>query len=166
MPSSASSEPCFCIHLDILDNSISSLESALIFFTIKENIQYFNPQNKSILASKQTKIEKGPPILIFHLKRFTLGNEKISKTISFPKELNLLPQWCTSNYDIHSRNYQLFSVVSHHGKETKGGHYTCYSFNAQHNSWFYFDDSKVTKTDLKRVLNNDDAYLLFYRKVL
>lgn len=163
-PNSASSEPFYSISLDILDNSISSLESALNYFTKKENVQYSNSQNKSVSATKQTKIEKGPPILIFHFKRFTASNQKIFKDISFPNELTLQSNWCTTNSDHRNKKYQLSSVVSHVGKETKGGHYICHSLNSQ-NTWLTFNDKTVTKTNLKSVLSTDNCYLLFYRKV-
>jgi len=165
LPSSSSSEPCFCIPLDIFHNSITSLESALNLYTAKENIEYSGPQNKSIIANKQTKIEKAPLILIFHLKRFTHGNEKLGKNITYPKDLYLAPQWCSANFDNQKRNYQLCSVVCHHGEETKGGHYTNYSFNHYMKAWYHYDDRKATKVDLKRVLNADNAYLLFYCRI-
>lgn len=163
---SSSSEPYFCIHLDVIHESISSLESALSFYSEKENVEYYNAQHRKVMATKQTKIEKLSNVLIFHFKRFTGVDDKINKAITFPEILSLHPNWCSSA-EMSSNNrsqFELYAVILHHGKETRGGHYTCFTYNATYQSWFNFDDRSVTKSDIKRVLSSKDAYLLFYRR--
>lgn len=54
--------------------------------------------------------------------------------------------------------YDLSTVVVHMGK-MDAGHYVCYC--RRDDTWFKFDDSKVTLATEAQVLNAD-AYLLFY----
>lgn len=56
-------------------------------------------------------------------------------------------------------NYELFSVICHHGT-AGGGHYTSYALNG--GQWYEFDDQYVTKVPAERVLTCE-AYVLFYR---
>jgi ubiquitin C-terminal hydrolase len=52
------------------------------------------------------------------------------------------------------------TVVSHHGKNVAGGHYTC-DIKQSNGDWLLFDDSRVSKISLADVLTRQ-AYLLFY----
>lgn len=58
-------------------------------------------------------------------------------------------------------SYDLISVICHHGT-AGGGHYTCYSLNANTDTWFEFDDQYVTQVSPDTVLGCE-AYVLFYR---
>jgi len=133
----------------------------LTYFTSKENVDYTH-QNKMILATKQVKFEKVPPFMIFQLKRFTADNRKILKNILFPLKFNLQPHWVVQNFDLRC-DFQLWSVISHYGSETKDGHYINYSFNSVDNCWFSLNDGIVAKTDLRKVISAN-AYILIYRK--
>lgn len=46
--------------------------------------------------------------------------------------------------------YDLFAVDNHYGG-LGGGHYTSYVKNNIDNRWYYFDDSRVSSTDPKKV---------------
>lgn len=59
-------------------------------------------------------------------------------------------------------NYDLVSVICHHGAAGSGGHYTCYSLNAQSEEWYEYDDQCVTRVS-PDVVRNCEAYVLFYR---
>jgi ubiquitin C-terminal hydrolase len=54
----------------------------------------------------------------------------------------------------------------HHGLTLNSGHYTSfiknYGNSAHHSSWFHMDDATVTVVDEDEVLDNRDAYMLFY----
>lgn len=104
-----------------------------------------------------------PEVLCIHLKRFRhelMFSSKIPAAVSFPlKGLDMrtyLHTDCTS----HVTNYELFSVICHHGT-AGGGHYTCFALNA--GQWYEFDDQCVTKVSSETV-QNCEAYVLFYRK--
>lgn len=106
-----------------------------------------------------------PEVLCIHLKRFRhelMFSSKISSAVSFPlKGLDMRPYLhkdCVSQVT----NYELFSVICHHGT-AGGGHYTCYALNS--GQWYEFDDQFVTEVSSDTV-QACQAYVLFYRKVV
>ncbi|XP_057578384.1 ubiquitin carboxyl-terminal hydrolase 20 isoform X1 [Hippopotamus amphibius kiboko] len=114
---------------------------------------------------KYCKVLRLPEILCIHLKRFrheVMYSFKISSHVSFPLEgLDLRPflaKECTSQIT----TYDLLSVISHHG--TAGsGHYIAYCQNVINGQWYEFDDQYVTEVH-ETVVQNAEAYVLFYRK--
>lgn len=54
------------------------------------------------------------------------------------------------------------SVAVHLGT-INGGHYVAYA-KKEDGAWYYMDDERVGKVSKKEVLNQD-AYLLFYKRV-
>ena len=105
-----------------------------------------------------------PEILCIHLKRFRhelMFSSKISSAVSFPlRGLDMRPYLHTECAS-HVTNYELFSVICHHGT-AGGGHYTCYALNT--GQWYEFDDQCVTHVSAETV-QSCEAYVLFYRKV-
>ncbi|MEE6505526.1 hypothetical protein FKM82_005549 [Ascaphus truei] len=114
---------------------------------------------------KYCKVLRLPEILCIHLKRFrheVMYSFKINSHVSFPlEELNLRPflaKECVSQIT----NYDLLAVICHHG--TAGsGHYISYCQNVINGQWYEFDDQYVTEVH-ETVVQNAEAYVLFYRK--
>ncbi|XP_069870936.1 ubiquitin carboxyl-terminal hydrolase 20 isoform X2 [Dipodomys merriami] len=114
---------------------------------------------------KYCKVLRLPEILCIHLKRFrheVMYSFKISSHVSFPLEgLDLRPflaKECMSQIT----TYDLLSVICHHG--TAGsGHYIAYCQNVINGQWYEFDDQYVTEVH-ETVVQNAEAYVLFYRK--
>nr|XP_045006567.1 ubiquitin carboxyl-terminal hydrolase 20 [Jaculus jaculus]XP_045006572.1 ubiquitin carboxyl-terminal hydrolase 20 [Jaculus jaculus]XP_045006573.1 ubiquitin carboxyl-terminal hydrolase 20 [Jaculus jaculus] len=114
---------------------------------------------------KYCKVLRLPEILCIHLKRFrheVMYSFKVSSHVSFPLEgLDLRPflaKECTSQVT----TYDLLSVICHHG--TAGsGHYIAYCQNVINGQWYEFDDQYVTEVH-ETVVQNAEAYVLFYRK--
>ncbi|XP_066896616.1 ubiquitin carboxyl-terminal hydrolase 20 isoform X3 [Kogia breviceps] len=114
---------------------------------------------------KYCKVLRLPEILCIHLKRFrheVMYSFKINSHVSFPLEgLDLRPflaKECTSQIT----TYDLLSVICHHG--TAGsGHYIAYCQNVINGQWYEFDDQYVTEVH-ETVVQNAEAYVLFYRK--
>lgn len=114
---------------------------------------------------KYCKVLRLPEVLCIHLKRFrheVMYSFKISSHVSFPLEgLNLRPflaKECVS----HITTYDLLAVICHHG--TAGsGHYISYCQNVINGQWYEFDDQYVTEVH-ETVVQNAEAYVLFYRK--
>jgi hypothetical protein len=126
-----------------------------------------------------------PRILMFVLKRFefnfdTMTKFKINDYYEFPLELDMNKY--TSDF-IYKKNtqqnnkYKLKSVVVHMG-HSEGGHYYSYIQDNKSNNWYQFNDTSVTKFDIKDLSKEtfggkeDDgsdkirsAYLLFYEKI-
>ncbi|XP_053328792.1 LOW QUALITY PROTEIN: ubiquitin carboxyl-terminal hydrolase 20-like [Spea bombifrons] len=114
---------------------------------------------------KYCKVLRLPEILCIHLKRFrheVMYSFKINSHVSFPLEgLNLRPflaKECVSR----TTSYDLLAVICHHG--TAGsGHYISYCQNVINGQWYEFDDQYVTEVH-ETVVQNAEAYVLFYRK--
>uniref|UniRef100_A0A8C7NMF1 Ubiquitin carboxyl-terminal hydrolase n=1 Tax=Oncorhynchus mykiss TaxID=8022 RepID=A0A8C7NMF1_ONCMY len=104
-------------------------------------------------------------ILCIHLKRFrheVMYSFKINSHVAFPLEgLDLQPFLAKDSLS-QITTYDLLSVICHHG--TAGsGHYIAYCQNVINGQWYEFDDQYVTEVH-ETVVQNAEAYVLFYRK--
>ena len=121
-------------------------------------------------AHKCLRIASTPNVLTLHLKRFATdasrNAHKLRHHVQFETELDLGP-FLTSDAPAL---YSLFAVVVHAGPSLAPGHYYTYALvpsspSALHEqSWFCFDDARVTSVTLDVVLSSE-AYLLFYSRV-
>uniref|UniRef100_A0A8C6ULW6 Ubiquitin carboxyl-terminal hydrolase n=1 Tax=Neogobius melanostomus TaxID=47308 RepID=A0A8C6ULW6_9GOBI len=114
---------------------------------------------------KYCKVLKLPEILCIHLKRFrheVMYSYKIGNHVSFPLEgLDMRP-FLAKESPSQVSTYDLLSVICHHG--TAGsGHYIAYCQNVINGQWYEFDDQYVTEVH-ETVVQNAEAYVLFYRK--
>ena len=55
--------------------------------------------------------------------------------------------------------YNLYAVIIHDG-DLDSGHY--YSYCKNQEEWFEFNDSTIKPVLTKKVINNKNAYILFY----
>lgn len=111
-------------------NSLScDLEEILANATASEVLcgesQYALDDGTRVDARKRILLKSVPKILILHINRtwWERGVQKIQTHVRFPFEL------CVDPFRIHSSdqpngNYLLKSVVSHHGHQMSGGHFT------------------------------------------
>jgi ubiquitin C-terminal hydrolase len=124
------------------------------------NNKYNCPQCKhKSTATKQYLIKSPPNILTIQLKRFTNQGKKDSRTVKFSESLKL------DSYLIYAEpvTYTLYAVLIHIGFGCRSGHY--YSFiKAPNDVWFEANDSCVSQASVQRVLNNNGAYILMYKK--
>uniref|UniRef100_A0A8C8FNU1 Ubiquitin carboxyl-terminal hydrolase n=1 Tax=Oncorhynchus tshawytscha TaxID=74940 RepID=A0A8C8FNU1_ONCTS len=114
---------------------------------------------------KYCKVLQLPEILCIHLKRFrheVMYSFKINSHVAFPLEgLDLQPFLAKDSLS-QITTYDLLSVICHHG--TAGsGHYIAYCQNVINGQWYEFDDQYVTEVH-ETVVQNAEAYVLFYRK--
>ncbi|XP_010766228.1 ubiquitin carboxyl-terminal hydrolase 20 isoform X2 [Notothenia coriiceps] len=104
-------------------------------------------------------------ILCIHLKRFrheVMYSFKISSHVSFPLEGLDMGPFLAKESPSQVTTYDLLSVICHHG--TAGsGHYIAYCQNVINGQWYEFDDQYVTEVH-ETVVQNAEAYVLFYRK--
>ncbi|WAR03457.1 UBP49-like protein, partial [Mya arenaria] len=126
-------------------------------------------------ATKQLLINKLPPVLRLHLKRFRWSGrthrEKISTHVATDEKLDLGP-FCSGSAtgskegadEMTTAHYQLFGVIIHHGKGFGSGHYTAYTWNKEARSWVNCNDSRMILSSLEEVLTAQ-AYILFYHTV-
>uniref|UniRef100_A0A8C1U2X7 Ubiquitin carboxyl-terminal hydrolase n=1 Tax=Cyprinus carpio TaxID=7962 RepID=A0A8C1U2X7_CYPCA len=114
---------------------------------------------------KYCKVLRLPEILCIHLKRFRheiMYSFKINSHVSFPLEGLDLKPFLAKESPSQITTYDLLSVICHHG--TAGsGHYIAYCQNVINGQWYEFDDQYVTEVH-ETVVQNAEAYVLFYRK--
>ncbi|XP_018595977.1 ubiquitin carboxyl-terminal hydrolase 20 isoform X1 [Scleropages formosus] len=114
---------------------------------------------------KYCKVLRLPEILCVHLKRFrheVMYSFKINSHVSFPLEgLDLRP-FLAKESPSQITTYDLLSVICHHGTAASG-HYIAYCQNVINGQWYEFDDQYVTEVH-ETVVQNAEAYVLFYRK--
>lgn len=120
--------------------------------------------NKKTRATKQIQLCTLPPVLIFHLKRFTSKNgvqKKIKTFITYPIDGLDLRNSSTTSGAI----YDLIAVSNHHGETITSGHYTAFTRpNVSTNQWYKVDDTIVSTVSSISEIITADAYLLFYIK--
>jgi len=107
-----------------------------------------------------------PTVLIISLKRFrTIDNygrrEKVHRRVTYPIILDV-SKYCVTN--VNNGAYKLMAVNIHSGS-VDGGHYKAMTYNAMQDQWYMFNDTNVTKLNVSDVLNNDNAYILYYSKL-
>lgn len=167
-----------------------SLSSCLDSFVREEVLEkadaWHCPKCKQLRkATKKLTLSRLPPILLIHLKRFSVKGpftDKIETVVEFPiKGLDLtnympapLPPGMVGSVNsaaprsaddpqvqLPPYKYDLYGVTNHFGS-LSNGHYT--AFIASRGAWLYCDDSRITATDTKEVVGRP-AYVLFYKRV-
>lgn len=174
---SATLQPFFTLQLDIQSDKIRTVQDALESLVARESVQGYTTKTKQeVEISRRVTLEKLPPVLVLHLKRFvyekTGGCQKLIKNIEYPVDLEiskelLSPGVKNKNFKCH-RTYRLFAVVYHHGSSATGGHYTTDVFQIGLNGWLRIDDQMVKVINQYQVVKpaaDRTAYLLYYRRV-
>uniref|UniRef100_A0A9L0T621 ubiquitinyl hydrolase 1 n=1 Tax=Equus caballus TaxID=9796 RepID=A0A9L0T621_HORSE len=174
---SATLQPFFTLQLDIQSDKIRTVQDALESLVARESVQGYTTKTKQeVEISRRVTLEKLPPVLVLHLKRFvyekTGGCQKLVKNIEYPVDLEiskelLSPGVKNKNLKCH-RTYRLFAVVYHHGSSATGGHYTTDVFQIGLNGWLRIDDQMVKVVNQYQVVKptaDRTAYLLYYRRV-
>lgn len=122
---------------------------------------YCSGCKKCTVSSKQFIITSAPNILTVHLKRFGNNGLKDKGQLLFPEKLDI--KKCMKRRK--KFEYELYAVLLHVGNTCKGGHYYAY-IKGPDSLWYLANDKSVTKSSIKKVLNDRWAYILFYKKVL
>merc|ERR1712106_173550 len=99
----------------------------------------------------------------------TGGVQKIMKQIEFGVDLeiskSILSAECRASPK--QRQYKLFGVVYHNGREATKGHYVADGYHTGYASWLHCDDSIIKPTAEQLVTQpapNSVPYILFYRR--
>ncbi len=112
-----------------------------------------------------------PPRLCITFKRFKKSQDNLfsnytknSVKVNYPLQLDLSPIVIKSSPE-EPHLYELEAVVNHTGN-LQSGHYTAYVQHVAYKekAWFYFSDQYSKQVDEKDVLNNANAFMLFYRR--
>jgi len=173
---SATLQPFYTLQLDIQDQTVQNITEALAQNFANEKLDGFicSKTKKEIDATRILSLEELPSILILHLKRFvydgqTGGVQKIMKQIEFGVDLEMpkaiLSAECKASPK--QRQYKLFGVVYHNGREATKGHYVTDIYHTGYATWLHCDDSIVQPTAEQLVVAptaSSTPYLLFYRR--
>lgn len=98
--------------------------------------------------------------VIFRFK-FVNRPQRIQNTVEYNFNLNIKDFLTKSKSE--DINYQLYAVLLHHSHSANGGHYTCY-VKHKNNLWYHLNDAKISCISEERVINDPDAYVLFYKR--
>ncbi|KAJ2055229.1 hypothetical protein GGH13_007919 [Coemansia sp. S155-1] len=172
-PPSSNREAFQWLALDVSSDNVETIEDAFDEFVAPETIEgYMNVLGESVTATKQILLERVPPVLVLHLKRFVFcpneGVQKVHKFIEYPAALALSPKWFAKTAEAKQHNtskYKLSGVIYHHGSQASGGHYTCDLLRSA-NEWLRFDDVDIdclnSIDDALAEKKDRTAYILFY----
>ena len=111
-------------------------------------------------------IQRWPPVLCLHIKRFH-GGKKLSTKVNFPmtgldlREINSVISE-TSDTQLPDPIYHLMGVSNHMGG-LHSGHYTADCKSPVSGDWFNYDDSRVSQSSESK-LSKASAYILFYAR--
>ncbi|XP_033841179.1 ubiquitin carboxyl-terminal hydrolase 42 [Periophthalmus magnuspinnatus] len=124
-----------------------------------ENAYKCTKCKKMVTASKRFTIHRNPNVLTLSLKRFAnFTGGKITKDVKYSEYLDLRPYMSLSQGEPQA--YGLYAVLVHSGFSCHAGHYFCY-VKASNGQWYQMNDSSVSVSDIRSVLNQQ-AYVLFY----
>ncbi|XP_011873046.1 PREDICTED: ubiquitin carboxyl-terminal hydrolase 10 [Vollenhovia emeryi] len=171
-------QPFFTLQLDV--QKAESVKHALEILVGKDQVEGLtcSKTRQQIEAWKQVTLEELPVILILHLKwfvykfdKYSNGCSKILKTMEFPVDLKIDGKILTPNtakkLGPKQKQYKLFAVTYHDGKEATKGHYFTDAFHVGYGSWVRYDDSTVKSVPESNVLRPASPrvpYLLYYRR--
>ncbi|KAL2078194.1 hypothetical protein ACEWY4_025879 [Coilia grayii] len=155
-------DPYLDVALDI--KTAPTISKALEQFVKPEQLDGENAYKctkckKMVPASKRFTIHRSSNVLTISLKRFANYNGgKIAKDVRYCEYLDLRPYMSQPHGD--PLVYSLYAVLVHSGFSCHAGHYYCY-VKASNGQWFQMNDSSVSVSDIRSVLNQQ-AYVLFY----
>nr|XP_022905363.1 ubiquitin carboxyl-terminal hydrolase 10 [Onthophagus taurus] len=165
-------QPFFTLQLNI--EKVTTVRDALEALVCKNQLEGVTSSktNKEVEAWQQVTIEELPYVLVLHLKCFDYkldGCTKIIKALEFPIDLKLDSKLLSSktNYSLKEKQYKLFAVVYHDGKEASKGHYLTDAYHVGYARWLRYDDVSVKPVAEEQVLKPHGTrvpYLLFYRR--
>ncbi|XP_049819082.1 ubiquitin carboxyl-terminal hydrolase 10 isoform X2 [Aethina tumida] len=163
-------QPFFTLPLNIeMVNTVSEALDALVSKNKLEGVTS-SKTNEEVEAWQQVLLDELPVILILHLKCFDFkldGCKKIIKALEFPIDLKIDSKLLSKANNSTKKQYKLFAVVYHDGKEASKGHYITDAFHVGYNSWLRYDDASVKPVTEEQVLKPQGTrvpYLLFYRR--
>ncbi|XP_060876558.1 ubiquitin carboxyl-terminal hydrolase 10 isoform X1 [Metopolophium dirhodum] len=165
-------EPFFTLKLDI--EKAKSVREALDMLVNKDTLEGLTcpKTNRELDAYQQVTIDELPYVLLLHLKCFEYKQQKLTKivkNVEFSVDLKIEPRLISKNSKINmkTRQYKLFAVVYHDGKEANKGHYFADVFYVALGRWLRFDDASVRFVTDKEVCQPKPPcmpYLLYYRR--
>ncbi|GCC28065.1 hypothetical protein chiPu_0006491 [Chiloscyllium punctatum] len=153
-----------CLAFSYINMTAPNITKALEQFVKPEQLDGENAYKctkckKMVPASKRFTIHRASNVLTLSLKRFAnFTGGKITKEVRYSEYLDVRPYMSQSNGE--PVIYVLYAVLVHSGFSCHAGHYYCY-IKASNGQWYQMNDSVVSSSDIRSVLNQQ-AYVLFY----
>lgn len=166
-------DPFTVMSIQIPEKEDTTLNEALKKFVstelLNDDEKYFCTDcNKKVNATKKLNIWEPPNILVIHLKRFKVMNQrmmtKITSLINFPLNGLDIKDYSSDIHEINNTVYDLHAISSHSGSYY-GGHYISYCRNGINENWYGFNDERVYHIPddyLEKEVVSRNAYILFY----
>ena len=117
--------------------------------------------DKNTLAKKTLAIWRMPQTLVIVLKRFKPTGQKIQTRVA-PIGLTDFSQYFSDESPEKSKNYELKSIVDHHGG-SGGGHYTAQCRHTETSKWVMYDDDGVK--EIPEPFFGSSTYMLFFQRM-
>ncbi|KAF2620102.1 hypothetical protein F2Q68_00038318 [Brassica cretica] len=121
-------------------------------------------------ATKRVLVNKAPPVLTIHLKRFSQDLRgrlsKLNGHVAFKEVIDLRQYMDSRCSGEDSPVYRLAGLVEHSGT-MRGGHYVAYVRGGQKGKesvWYNISDAHVRQVSLDKVMHSE-AYILFYERI-
>ena len=148
---------------DINGNYIKDLITLIETYEKEKTINMLCNCSSKII--QKTMLCRIPQILVFKFERVVNGKH-INHEIKYPKILYMKNY---SNGFLDKSNnktnpelkFNLVGVMLHYGSAF-GGHKTSYTKNFFDNKWYYFNDSFKREESEDSILNDKEAFMLFY----
>lgn len=105
-----------------------------------------------------------PNFMMVHFKRFDNDNNKISKTVTYPIDIELTKYIAKEKESKERYLYTLYAVNCHSGSTPDSGHY--FSLIKNESNWYMMNDSDVSQINGVPSVRSDAYILFYYRKFI
>lgn len=176
-------EPFYVLNLEIPKHA-KTLQDCLESYFNDKVIHDYQQNGRKVRAWHKQLIDKLPNVLCIHLKRFIYTDRliKMKDYIKFDEVLKITDKFVSEqlrvgifNTQVQTKSqktevrvepteYRLFSVVEHIGEFAHRGHYVAFSLDSE-DHWQCFDDQRVGERDIDNILDETQAYILFYELI-
>lgn len=160
-------EPFLSLPLQLLGAAgrpVNGLEEALRETLRRRRVDGFVHGSREVRVTQEAALDRLPPVLVLHLKRFVLGGggrvEKVEARVPFPALFQ--PPRAALHAAVEPRRYVLRAAIVHVGCAPESGHYVAFARRGAR--WVRFDDHRWAEVAESEVLRQR-AYLLFYENV-
>lgn len=166
-------DPFMYLSVPVPAAATATLEDCIEQFSAQEvlngdNAWYCAKCKARVAATKTLELWKPPPVLVVHLKRFSVDENgrarKLTTNVTFPlTDLDLEPMCKSPQRD--PPLYDCYSVVNHRGS-VNAGHYTAFARNRVDCGWYDYNDARVSLVGSPDPVQTSDAYVLFFARIV
>jgi len=171
--SSASQEEFFHLSVTVRDAYELSLQEVLAQEFAEERLEGDNRWrceecNALVDATKRLTLQRLPPVIVLHLKRFgyMLSGDvrKVRTSITLENEgsdgLDGLDLSRYADAPPGTAVYDIVSIINHHGRDAACGHYTAHCRHCVDGQWYSFNDEVVAPIETSEVWLPGEAYMV------